>query len=241
MKQLIAIGGLVLALAGCGQDKPAQSTETTTDTAPKEVVKETGIRTLVINDISEINANADKIKAEISAEDRALIEEYFARAETLRIINGDKSMFGVSLGEAIEKTKAHLENKSIMDEKITAFNQKYKAELVGFEKNAKYGDDKGMDLKIKFTNNSDKAVSAIDGWVELEVDGIENADSLLLGTHKFDKPLTKGESAEIIHWTEPNTLATIKIEQGNAVANLSFKNMTILFDDGTTDKVEQMF
>lgn len=240
MKQLIAIGGLVLALAGCGQDTPAQTTESTQKETTKEVVKETGIRTLVINDISEINANADKIKAEISAEDRALIEEYFSRAEALRLINGDKSMFGVSLGEAIDKTKAHFDKKSVMDEKIIAFNERYKAELTGFEKNTKYS-DKGMDLKIKFTNNSDKVISAIDGWIELEVDGIENADSLFLGTHKFDKPLAKGESAEIIHWTEPNTLATIKIEQGNAVANLSFKNMTILFDDGTTDKVEQMF
>lgn len=241
MKQLIIIGGLAFALVGCGQDTPAQITENTAKETPKEVVKETGIRTLVINDISEINANADKIKAEISAEDRALIEEYFSRAEALRLMNGDKSMFGISLGEAIEKTKAHFDKKSVMDEKIIAFNEKYKAELVGFEKSAKYADDKGINLKIKFTNNSDNAVSAIDGWLELEVDGVESVDSLLLGTHKFDKPLAKGESTEVIYWTEPSTLATIKIEQGNAVAKLSFKNMTILFDDGTTDKVEQMF
>ena len=188
MKNLIIVGVLALVLMGCGQDTTNQQAKNEPQDAASGVVKETGIRTLVINDISEINANADKIKAEISAEDRALIEEYFSRAEALRLINGDKSMFGVTLGEAIEKTKAHFENKSIMDEKITTFNQKYKVELVAFEKSTKYS-DKGIDLKIKFTNNSDNTISAIDGWIELQVDGVENTDSLLLGTHKFDKPL----------------------------------------------------
>ncbi|AWY19950.1 hypothetical protein LP090_06660 [Moraxella bovis] len=242
MKKFLLFG-FALALVGCGQDETKavqeQTAEVAADKAEKTPVKETGIRTLVINDISEINANAEQIKAEISAEDRALIEEYFSRAETLRLVSGDKSMFGVSLGEAIEKTKNHFERKSAMDDKIIAFNEIYKAELVSFNKSTKYND--GMDLKIKFTNLSDKAVSAIDGWVELEVEGIEKSDSLHLGTHKFDKPLAKGESAEITHWTEANSLATIKIEQGNAIAKMLFKDVTILLDDGTTDEVKQMY
>lgn len=239
MKKVL-MAGLTMMLIGCSQDAAKNPAEPAAKEITQTPVKETGIRTLVINEISEINANAEQIKAEIGSEERALIEEYFARAETLRLLNGDKSMFGVSLGEAIEKTKKHFENKSIMDEKIIAFNDLYKVELVGFEKNTKYS-DKGMDLKIKFTNNSDKVVSAIDGWVELEVEGIDKSDSFHIGTYKFEKPLAKNESAEIAHWTEPTTLATIKIEQGNAIAKMFFKDITVLFDDGTTDKIEQMY
>lgn len=229
-----------MMLIGCSQDAAKNPAETAAKEITQTPVKETGIRTLVINEISEINANAEQIKAEIGAEERALIEKYFARAETLRLLNGDKSMFGVPLGEAIEKAKKHFENKSIMDEKITAFNDLYKVELVGFEKNTKYS-DKGMDLKIKFTNNSDKVVSAIDGWVELEVEGIDKSDSFYIGTYKFEKPLAKNEGAEITYCTKPTTLATIKIGQGNAIAKMFFKDITVLFDDGTTDKIEKMY
>lgn len=199
----------------------------------------TDVKDVVISKKEDIEAHSSDLK-KLPDEDKKLVLGYFLRAEGNGLF-GEKSDYGVTVGEAIKRQKEFIAKQEAVEtaKKATAekVQKTYSVSYSGFENTEIPGIGEGLNLKLSFTNNSDKGIDAINSAIRLVVEGMDGSVTLNMGDEVFKKTLNPSETAEMIFTAAANDLRMAKIKQGGAKVNASFEKLEVLHSDGKVEKV----
>ena len=154
---------------------------------------------------------------------------------------GEKAEYGVTVGEAIKRQKefiaAQEAEEAAKKEAVEKVQKTYTVSYSGFENTEIPGIGDGLNLKLSFTNNSNKGITAISSAIRLVVEGVEGSVTLNMGDEVFKKTLNSGDTAEMVFTAAANDLRMAKIKQGNAKVNVSFEKLEVLYSDGEDEKI----
>lgn len=199
----------------------------------------TDVKDVVISKKEDIETHSGDLK-KLPDEDKKLVLGYFLRAEGNGLF-GEKAEYGVTVGEAIKRQKefiAKQEAEEVAKKAVAEKVQKtYSVSYSGFENTEIPGIGEGLNLKLSFTNNSDKGIDAINSAIRLVVEGMDGSVTLNMGDEVFKKTLNPSETAEMIFTAAANDLRMAKIKQGGAKVNASFEKLEVLHSDGKVEKV----
>lgn len=199
----------------------------------------TDVKDVVISKKEDIETHSGDLK-KLPDEDKKLVLGYFLRAEGNGLF-GEKAEYGVTVGEAIKRQKEFIAKQGAAETAKKAAAEKvqktYSVSYSGFENTEIPGIGEGLNLKLSFTNNSDKGIDAINSAIRLAVEGVDGSVTLNMGDEVFKKTLNPSETAEIIFTAAANDLRMAKIKQGGAKVNASFEKLEVLHSDGKVEKV----
>lgn len=199
----------------------------------------TDVKDVVISKKEDIETHSSDLK-KLPDEDKKLVLGYFLRAEGNGLF-GEKAEYGVTVGEAIKRQKefiaAQEAEEAAKKEAVEKVQKTYTVSYSGFENTEIPGIGEGLNLKLSFTNNSDKGIDAINSAIRLAVEGMDGSVTLNMGDEVFKKTLNPSETAEMIFTTAANDLRMAKIKQGGAKVNASFEKLEVLHSDGKVEKV----
>lgn len=199
----------------------------------------TDVKDVVINKKEDIETHSGDLK-KLPDEDKKMVLGYFLRAEGNGLF-GEKAEYGVTVGEAIKRQKEFIAAQDAEEaaKKATAekVQKTYSVSYSGFENTEIPGIGEGLNLKLSFTNNSNKGITAISSAIRLVVDGVEGSVALNMGDEVFKKTLSPGDTAEMVFTAAANDLRMAKIKQGNAKVNVSFEKLEVLYSDGKDEKI----
>lgn len=199
----------------------------------------TDVKDVVISKKEDIETHSGDLK-KLPDEEKKLVLGYFLRAEGNGLF-GEKSDYGVTVGEAIKRQKEFIAKQGAAETAKKAAAEKvqktYSVSYSGFENTEIPGIGEGLNLKLSFTNNSDKGIDAINSAIRLVVEGVEEPVVLSMGDEVFKKTLNPGDTAEMVFTTAANNLRMKKIKQGNAKVSVSFDKLEVLHSDGKVEKV----
>ena len=199
----------------------------------------TDVKDVVISKKEDIETHSSDLK-KLPDEDKKLVLGYFLRAEGNGLF-GEKAEYGVTVGEAIKRQKEFIaaqEAEEVAKKAVAEKVQKtYSVSYSGFENTEIPGIGEGLNLKLSFTNNSDKGIDAINSAIRLVVEGMDGSVTLNMGDEVFKKTLNPSETAEMIFTAAANDLRMAKIKQGGAKVNASFEKLEVLHSDGKVEKV----
>lgn len=199
----------------------------------------TDVKDVVISKKEDIETHAGDLK-KLPDEDKKLVLGYFLRAEGNGLF-GEKAEYGVTVGEAIKRQKQFIAKQGAAETAKKAAAEKvqktYSISYSGFENTEIPGIGEGLNLKLSFTNNSDKGIDAINSAIRLAVEGVDGSVTLNMGDEVFKKTLNPSETAEMIFTAAANDLRMAKIKQGGAKVNASFEKLEVLHSDGKVEKV----
>lgn len=199
----------------------------------------TDVKDVVISKKEDIETHSGDLK-KLPDEDKKLVLGYFLRAEGNGLF-GEKAEYGVTVGEAIKRQKQFIAKQGAAETAKKAAAEKvqktYSVSYSGFENTEIPGIGEGLNLKLSFTNNSDKGIDAINSAIRLAVEGVDGSVTLNMGDEVFKKTLNPSETAEMIFTAADNDLRMAKIKQGGAKVNASFEKLEVLHSDGKVEKV----
>lgn len=199
----------------------------------------TDVKDVVINKKEDIETHSGDLK-KLPDEDKKMVLGYFLRAEGNGLF-GEKAEYGVTVGEAIKRQKEFIAAQEAEEAAKKAASEKvqktYSVSYLGFENTEIPGIGEGLNLKLAFTNNSDKGIDAISSAIRLVVEGVEGSVTLNMGDEVFKKTLNPGDTAEMVFTAAVADLRMKKIKQGNAKVNVSFENLEVLYSDGKDEKI----
>lgn len=199
----------------------------------------TDVKDVVISKKEDIETHSGDLK-KLPDEDKKLVLGYFLRAEGNGLF-GEKAEYGVTVGEAIKRQKEFIAKQGVAETAKKAAAEKvqktYSVSYSGFENTEIPGIGEGLNLKLSFTNNSDKGIDAINSAIRLVVEGVDGSVTLNMGDEVFKKTLNPSETAEMIFTAAANDLRMAKIKQGGAKVNASFEKLEVLHSDGKVEKV----
>lgn len=199
----------------------------------------TDVKDVVINKKEDIETHSGDLK-KMPDEDKKLVLGYFLRAEGNGLF-GEKAEYGVTVGEAIKRQKEFIAAQEAEEAAKKAAAEKvqktYSVSYSGFENTEIPGIGEGLNLKLAFTNNSDKGIDAISSAIKLVVEGVEGSVTLNMGDEVFKKTLNPGDTAEMVFTAAADDLRMKKIKQGNAKVNVSFEKLEVLYSDGKDEKI----
>nr|DAR70935.1 MAG TPA: foot protein [Caudoviricetes sp.] len=199
----------------------------------------TDVKDVVISKKEDIETHSGDLK-KLPDEDKKLVLGYFLRAEGNGLF-GEKAEYGVTVGEAIKRQKEFIAKQGAVETAKKAAAEKvqktYSVSYSGFENTEIPGIGEGLNLKLSFTNNSDKGIDAINSAIRLVVEGVDGSVTLNMGDEVFKKTLNPSETAEMIFTAAANDLRMAKIKQGGAKVNASFEKLEVLHSDGKVEKV----
>ena len=199
----------------------------------------TDVKDVVISKKEDIETHSGDLK-KLPDEDKKLVLGYFLRAEGNGLF-GEKAEYGVTVGEAIKRQKQFIAKQGAAETAKKAAAEKvqktYSVSYSGFENTEIPGIGEGLNLKLSFTNNSDKGIDAINSAIRLAVEGVDGSVTLNMGDEVFKKTLNPSETAEMIFTAAANDLRMAKIKQGGAKVNASFEKLEVLHSDGKVEKV----
>jgi len=199
----------------------------------------TDVKDVVISKKEDIETHSGDLK-KLPDEDKKLVLGYFLRAEGNGLF-GEKAEYGVTVGEAIKRQKEFIAKQGAAETAKKAAAEKvqktYSVSYSGFENTEIPGIGEGLNLKLSFTNNSDKGIDAINSAIRLVVEGVEEPVVLNMGDEVFKKTLNPGDTAEMVFTAAANNLRMKKIKQGGAKVNVSFDKLEVLHSDGKVEKV----
>jgi len=199
----------------------------------------TDVKDVVISKKEDIETHSGDLK-KLPDEDKKLVLGYFLRAEGNGLF-GEKAEYGVTGGEAIKRQKEFIAKQGAAETAKKAAAEKvqktYSVSYSGFENTEIPGIGEGLNLKLSFTNNSDKGIDAINSAIRLVVEGVDGSVTLNMGDEVFKKTLNPSETAEMIFTAAANDLRMAKIKQGGAKVNASFEKLEVLHSDGKVEKV----
>ena len=197
------------------------------------------VKDVVINKKEDIETHSGDLK-KLPDEDKKLVLGYFLRAEANGLF-GEKAEYGVTVGEAIKRQKEFIATQEAEETAKKATVEKvqktYTVSYSGFENTEIPGVGEGLNLKLSFTNNSNKGITAISSAIRLVVEGVEGSVTLNMGDEVFEKTLNPGDTAEMVFTAAANDLRMAKIKQGNAKVNVSFEKLEVLCSDGKDEKI----
>ncbi len=158
----------------------------------------TDVKDVVISKKEDIEAHSDGLK-KLPDEDKKLVLGYFLRAEGNGLF-GEKAEYGVTVGEAIKRQKEFIAKQEAAETakkaEIEKVQKTYSVNYSGFENTEIPGIGEGLNLKLSFTNNSNKGIDAISSAISLVVEGVEGSVTLNMGDEVFKKTLNPGDTAE---------------------------------------------
>lgn len=199
----------------------------------------TDVKDVVISKKEDIETHSGDLK-KLPDEDKKLVLGYFLRAEGNGLF-GEKSEYGVTVGEAIKRQKEFIAKQGAAETAKKAAAEKvqktYSVSYSGFENTEIPGIGEGLNLKLAFTNNSDKGIDAISSAIRLVVEGMEGSVTLNMGDEVFKKTLNPGDTAEMVFTAAADDLRMKKIKQGNAKVSVSFEKLEVLYSDGKDEKI----
>lgn len=199
----------------------------------------TDVKDVVISKKEDIEAHSDGLK-KLPDEDKKLVLGYFLRAEGNGLF-GEKAEYGVTVGEAIKRQKEFIAKQEAAETakkaEIEKVQKTYSVNYSGFENTEIPGIGEGLNLKLSFTNNSNKGIDAISSAISLVVEGVEGSVTLNMGDEVFKKTLNPGDTAEMVFTAAANDLRMKKIKQGNAKVSVSFDKLEVLYSDGKDEKI----
>lgn len=199
----------------------------------------TDVKDVVINKKEDIETHSGDLK-KLPDEDKKMVLGYFLRAEGNGLF-GEKAEYGVTVGEAIKRQKEFIAAQEAEETAKKAAAEKvqktYSVSYSGFENTEIPGIGEGLNLKLAFTNNSDKGIDAISSAIKLVVEGVEGSVTLNMGDEVFKKTLSPGDKAEMVFTATADDLRMKKIKQGNAKVNVSFEKLEVLYSDGKDEKI----
>ena len=199
----------------------------------------TDVKDVVISKKEDIETHSGDLK-KLPDDDKKMVLGYFLRAEGNGLF-GEKAEYGVTVGEAIKRQKEFIAKQEAVETAKKAAAEKvqktYSVSYSGFENTEIPGIGEGLNLKLSFTNNSDKGIDAINSAIRLVVEGVEEPVVLSMGDEVFKKTLNPGDTAEMVFTTAANNLRMKKIKQGNAKVSVSFDKLEVLHSDGKVEKV----
>ena len=199
----------------------------------------TDVKDVVISKKEDIETHSGDLK-KLPDEDKKLVLGYFLRAEGNGLF-GEKAEYGVTVGEAIKRQKEFIAKQGAAETAKKAAAEKvqktYSVSYSGFENTEIPGIGEGLNLKLSFTNNSDKGIDAINSAIRLVVEGVDGSVTLNMGDEVFKKTLNPGDTAEMVFTAAANDLRMAKIKQGNAKVNVSFEKLEVLYSDGKDEKI----
>lgn len=199
----------------------------------------TDVKDVVISKKEDIETHSSDLK-KLPDEDKKLVLGYFLRAEGNGLF-GEKAEYGVTVGEAIKRQKEFIAAQEAEETAKKAAVEKvqktYSVSYLGFENTEIPGIGEGINLKLAFTNNSDKGITAISSAIRLVVEGVEGSVTLNMGDEVFKKTLNPGDTAEMVFTAAANDLRMAKIKQGNAKVNVSFEKLEVLYSDWKDEKI----
>lgn len=199
----------------------------------------TDVKDVVINKKEDIETHSGDLK-KLPDEDKKMVLGYFLRAEGNGLF-GEKAEYGVTVGEAIKRQKEFIAAQEVEETAKKAAAEKvqktYSVSYSGFENTEIPGIGEGLNLKLAFTNNSDKGIDAISSAIKLVVEGVEGSVTLNMGDEVFKKTLNPGDKAEMVFTATADDLRMKKIKQGNAKVNVSFEKLEVLYSDGKDEKI----
>lgn len=199
----------------------------------------TDVKDVVINKKEDIETHSGDLK-KLPDEDKKMVLGYFLRAEGNGLF-GEKAEYGVTVGEAIKRQKEFIAAQEAEETAKKAAAEKvqktYSVSYSGFENTEIPGIGEGLNLKLAFTNNSDKGIDAISSAIKLVVEGVEGSVTLNMGDEVFKKTLNPGDTAEMVFTAAADDLRMKKIKQGNAKVNVSFEKLEVLYSDGKDEKI----
>lgn len=199
----------------------------------------TDVKDVVISKKEDIETHSSDLK-KLPDEDKKLVLGYFLRAEGNGLF-GEKAEYGVTVGEAIKRQKefiaAQEAEEAAKKEAVEKVQKTYTISYSGFENTEIPGIGEGLNLKLSFTNNSNKGIDAISSTIRLVVEGVEGSVTLNMGDEVFKNTLNPGETAEMVFTAAADDLRMAKIKQGNAKVNVSFEKLEVLYSDGKDEKI----
>ena len=199
----------------------------------------TDVKDVVISKKEDIETHSGDLK-KLPDEDKKLVLGYFLRAEGNGLF-GEKAEYGVTVGEAIKRQKEFISTQKAEEAAKKAAAEKvqktYSVSYSGFENTEIPGIGEGLNLKLAFTNNSDKGIDAISSAIRLVVEGMEGSVTLNMGDEVFKKTLNPGDTAEMVFTSAADDLRMKKIKQGNAKVSVSFEKLEVLYSDGKDEKI----
>lgn len=199
----------------------------------------TDVKDVVISKKEDIETHSGDLK-KLPDEDKKLVLGYFLRAEGNGLF-GEKAEYGVTVGEAIKRQKEFISTQKAEEAAKKAAAEKvqktYSVSYSGFENTEIPGIGEGLNLKLAFTNNSDKGIDAISSVIRLVVEGMEGSVTLNMGDEVFKKTLNPGDTAEMVFTAAADDLRMKKIKQGNAKVSVSFEKLEVLYSDGKDEKI----
>lgn len=199
----------------------------------------TDVKDVVISKKEDIETHSGDLK-KLPDDDKKMVLGYFLRAEGNGLF-GEKAEYGVTVGEAIKRQKEFIAKQGAAETAKKAAAEKvqktYSVSYSGFENTEIPGIGEGLNLKLSFTNNSDKGIDAINSAIRLVVEGVDGSVTLNMGDEVFKKTLNPSETAEMIFTAAANDLRMAKIKQGGAKVNASFEKLEVLHSDGKVEKV----
>lgn len=199
----------------------------------------TDVKDVVINKKEDIETHSGDLK-KLPDEDKKMVLGYFLRAEGNGLF-GEKAEYGVTVGEAIKRQKEFIAAQEAEEAAKKAASEKvqktYSVSYLGFENTEIPGIGEGLNLKLAFTNNSDKGIDAISSAIKLVVEGVEGSVTLNMGDEVFKKTLNPSDTAEMVFTAAADDLRMKKIKQGNAKVNVSFEKLEVLYSDGKDEKI----
>lgn len=199
----------------------------------------TDVKDVVISKKEDIETHSGDLK-KLPDEDKKMVLGYFLRAEGNGLF-GEKAEYGVTVGEAIKRQKEFISTQKAEEAAKKAAAEKvqktYSVSYSGFENTEIPGIGEGLNLKLAFTNNSDKGIDAISSAIRLVVEGMEGSVTLNMGDEVFKKTLNPGDTAEMVFTAAADDLRMKKIKQGNAKVSVSFEKLEVLYSDGKDEKI----
>lgn len=199
----------------------------------------TDVKDVVISKKEDIETHSGDLK-KLPDEDKKLVLGYFLRAEGNGLF-GEKAEYGVTVGEAIKRQKEFISTQKAEEAAKKAAAEKvqktYSVSYSGFENTEIPGIGEGLNLKLAFTNNSDKGIDAISSAIRLVVEGMEGSVTLNMGDEVFKKTLNPGDTAEMVFTAAADDLRMKKIKQGNTKVSVSFEKLEVLYSDGKDEKI----
>lgn len=220
MKKLLLIAGLFIF--GCKEDP----------------------NTLIINSLADVDKNQSTL-SQLPPEDKTILIKYLTRKEFNIRFNKEPLPDGLTVREAINaQLKLEEDIKKEKQEKsraIEVFNNTYQLSINNVEKTK---DSLGRDelkFNISFKNNSKKSVKGFDQFFEYYLEGIEHDKHLVkyIEVKRFEPAIGVGKVVSYEGSLRLDNKFGILAETNKEKLRVRFYETEIIFDDGTTDKLNE--
>lgn len=197
---------------------------------------------LVINNIEELKANAKEV-SELSQSDREMLVKFLIRKQLLKNMGKEAPPDGLTVEESITEQRKLMEEFEQAKKNSEAqknannilVNEKFPIEIVGGEIGKSWGNKKAFFTDIKFTNNSNKTVESIEYVVKFLPPSSEPFSIATYTADDFKPPIKSGDSGIINIGIDLDSISHKVISKRPTETKVKFIELTVLYEDGTTD------